>query len=193
MAQISGIGGVLWGTPRRQRRFFVASGALLLAGIVAILATVVFRGTGNAFPDKFSNQAAQVSRPDKLAPMTKGELDLARLFIRTAVARQNLDAAYSFVHPDLRGGLTRSQWDKGNIPVLYYQASNAKTVSFKIDYSYQTQALLEANLHARPGTEDRPSLLFFIGLKREGGTPTGRWLVNYFEPNWRPPIPMAPG
>ena len=66
-------------------------------------------------------------------------------------------------------------------------------MAFKVDYSYRTQALLEANLHARPGSEARPELLFFIGLKRESGKANGRWLVNYFEPNWRPPIPMAPG
>jgi hypothetical protein len=30
-------------------------------------------------------------------------------------------------------------------------------------------------------------------LKREGGKPDGAWQVNYFEPNWRAPIPMNPG
>jgi hypothetical protein len=193
MANMSGISGALWGSPRRQRRLLWVSGAVLLAGLAAILATVVFKGTGNAFPDKFSNKPAQVSTPEKRAPVSAAEIALARRFIETAVARKDLDTAYSFVHPDLRGGLTRAQWDRGNIPVLYYQADNAKTVGFKVDYSYQSQALFEVNLHARPGTETRPSLLFFLGLKREGGKSTGRWLVNYFEPNWRPPIPMAPG
>jgi len=193
MAHMSGISGALWGSPRRQRRFLWLSGAVLLVGIGAFIAIVVLRGTGNAFPDRFSNKPAQLSRPDKKAPVTKDEIALVRRFIETAVARKDLDAAYSFVHPDLRGGLTRKQWDRGTIPVLYYHADNAKTVLFKVDYSYQTQALFEANLHAVPGTEERPSLLFFIGLKREGGKPTGRWLVNYFEPNWRAPVPMAPG
>jgi hypothetical protein len=193
MANMSGISGALWGSPRRQRRLLWVSGAVLLAGLAAILATVVFKGTGNAFPDKFSNKPAQVSPPEKRTPDSAAEIALSRRFIETAVARKDLDTAYSFVHPDLRGGLTRAQWDRGNIPVLYYQADNAKTVGFKVDYSYQSQALFEVNLHARPGTETRPSLLFFVGLKREGGKSTGRWLVNYFEPNWRPPIPMAPG
>ena len=193
MTQMSGISSGLWGSPRKQRRLFWVSGVVLLAGIAALLAIVVFRGTGNAFPDKFSNQPAQLNQPEKDAPVSKDQISLARRFIETAVARKDLDAAYSFVHPDLRGGLTRAQWDKGNIPVLFYQADNAETVSFKVDYSYQTQALFEVNLHAKPGTEERPSLLFFLGLKRENGKPTGRWLVNYFEPNWRPPVPMAPG
>ena len=193
MAQTSGISGALWGSPRKQRRSLWLGGTVLAVGIAAFLATVLLRGTGNAFPDKFSNAPAQVSHPEQLAPVAAAQIALARRFIETAVARKNLDAAYSFVHPDLRGGLSRAQWDKGTIPVLYYQADNAKTVAFKVDYSYRTQALFEVNLHAKPGTEQRPTLLFFLGLKRAGGKPNGRWLVNYFEPNWQAPVPMAPG
>ena len=192
MAQSSGILSGMFDSPRKQRRIFIFSGVVLLAGIAAILATTVFRGTGNAYPDKFSNQPAALNHPEKTAPISQGQIALMRQFIDTAVARTNLDKAYWLVGPDLRGGLSRGEWRKGAIPVLYYQANNAKTVAFKVDYSYQTQALFEANLHAKPGTEKRPSLLFFIGLKREGGKVNGRWLVNYFEPNWRPPIPMAP-
>jgi hypothetical protein len=193
MAQSGGISGILWGSPRRQRRFFWLSGAVLLAGIAAFLALVVFRGTGNAFPDKFSGEPAQVIPKDTKAPVSPGQIAIARQFLKTAVARTNLASAYRLVGPDLRGGLTRKQWVKGDIPVLYYHAANADTVAFKTDYSYKTQALFEVNLHAKPGTEQRPTLLFFIGLTRQGGKATGRWLVNYFEPNWRPPIPAAPG
>jgi hypothetical protein len=36
-------------------------------------------------------------------------------------------------------------------------------------------------------------LFFAIGLKREGGKPTGRWLVNYWQPRWSPPVLDAVG
>jgi hypothetical protein len=192
MAQTSGTLSGLFGSPRRQRRIFIISGVVLLVGIVAILVTVL-RGTGNAYPDKFSNQPAQLNKPEKKAPVSPDQISLMRKFIATAVARQDLTGAYRIVGPDLRGGLTQKQWLTGNIPVLFYHAANARTVEFKVDYSYQRQALFEANLHAKPGTETRPALLFYIGLKRQGDKSTGRWLVNYFEPNWRPPVPMAPG
>lgn len=191
MAQTGGALSGVFNSPRRQRRLFIFSGAVLLAGIAAILIATVFRGTGNAYPDKFSNQPAQLNKPEKKAPVSPAQISLMRQFISTAVARQNLSKAYWIVGPDLRGGLTRKQWQHGDIPVLYYHADNAKTVSFKTDYSYTTSALFEANLHAKPGTEQRPSLLFFIGLKRQGGKADGPWQVNYFEPNWRPPVPMA--
>jgi hypothetical protein len=191
MAQTSGTLSGFMNSPRKQRRFFVFSGVVLLVGVIAVLVTV-FRGTGNAFPDKFTNKPAQVSHPDKKAPVSKDQISLMRKFIQTAVSRQNLKSAYWIVGPDLRGGLTQKQWLTGDIPVLFYHADNAGTVAFTTDYSYQRQALFEANLHATKGTETRPSLLFYIGLKRQGDKATGRWLVNYFEPNWRAPIPMAP-
>jgi hypothetical protein len=30
-------------------------------------------------------------------------------------------------------------------------------------------------------------------MKRAGGSKTGKWLIDYWQPRWRPPIPMAPG
>jgi hypothetical protein len=193
MAQTGGTLSSMFSSPRRQRRLLIISSVVLIAGIVAILVATVFRGTGNAYPDKFTNKPAQISHPEKKAPVSPDQISLMRKFIRTAVARQDLKSAYWIVNQDLRGGLSQKQWLKGDIPVLYYQADNANTVQFKTDYSYTTEALFEANLHAKPGTETRPELLFYIGLKRQDGKPNGRWLVNYFEPNWRAPVPMAPG
>lgn len=192
MAQTGGALSGVFNSPRKQRQLLIFSGIVLIAGIAAILIATVFRGTGNAYPDKFSNQPAQLNHPEKKAPVSPDQISLMRKFISTAVARKNLGSAYWIIGPDLRGGLTRSEFQHGDIPVLFYHADNAKTVSFKTDYSYETEALFEANLHAVPGTETRPSLLFFIGLKRQGGKADGKWLVNYFEPNWRPPLPMAP-
>lgn len=192
MANTSNVPSGIFGSPRTQRRLFWISGAVLLVGIGAFLGLVVFRGTGNAFTDTFSNKPAQLDHPQKTVPVSKEEITLARRFIETAVQRKNLAEAYGFTHPDLRGGLSREQWEKGAIPVVSYEPANAKTAGFDVDYSYPTQALLEVDLIARPHTETRPSLRFIIGLKREGGKPNGRWLVNYWEPNWRPPVPNAP-
>jgi hypothetical protein len=192
MANVGGIGAIL-NSPRRQRRLMVVSAFVFGVGLVALLSMYFLRGTGNAFPDKFSNKPAQVNHPQRRASVSPAEIALARRFLETAVTRSDLASAYDIVDPDLRGGLTRKQFEHGDIPVLYYQATNVETASFKVDYSFRTQALFEVNLHAKRGTETRPSLLFFVGLKREGGKANGRWLVNYFEPNWRPPIPMNPG
>ena len=176
-------------SPRNQRRLLIGSGVVLVAGIIAFVSAVVLRGTGNAFTDTFSNKPAYVYHAPKHVPLSKDEISVAREFMATAVTRKDLDAAYNIVHPDLKGTLTRKQWDTGNIPVVDYPAENVKTAAFQVEYSYRTSALLQVNLVAKPHASVRPELNFFIGLKRAGGSPTGRWLVSYWEPRWRPPIP----
>jgi hypothetical protein len=193
MASPSGILTGMFNSPRKQRRFFIVSAATLIIGAGAFLAVVVFRGTPNAFTDTISSKPAQLYHPDKTVHLSKQETSLAREFIKSAVERQNLNAAYTIVHPDLKGTLTRKQWNTGNIPVVYYPARNADTAAFVVDYSFKTSALLEVDLVAKRGKDMRPHLLFYLGLKRAGGKPTGRWLVNYWQPHWRPPVPNAVG
>ena len=180
--------GTLVNSPRAQRRFLWLSGAVLVAGIAAFVALVLFRGTGNAYPDKFSKQPAQLAKPEKKVPISANEIAIARKFIKTAVMRQNLDAAYNITHVDLKGRMTRKAWDTGNIPVVGYPALNADTAPFQVDFSYQDEALLEVDLDAKPGSGVRPELLFFLGLKKSHG----KWLVSYWEPHWKPPIPATP-
>jgi len=182
----------MFGSPRAQRRLFVISAGVLTVGVIAFLALVVFRGTGNAFPDKFSNQKAQIAKPEKKVPISAAQLALARKFLTTAVLRQDVDAAYKIVHVDLKGRMTRKQWDTGNIPVITYPADNAKTAKFKVDFSYADQALLEVDLFAKAGSDVRPELLFFLGEKRAGAKHTGPWQISYWEPNWKPPVPASP-
>lgn len=190
MADTSGTLGGFFNSPRRQRRLLILSGAVLIAGVATFLALVVFRGTSNAFTDTFSNKPAQLYHPEKRVPVSKAEISLARKFIHTAVAREDLGAAYDLVDADLKGTMTRKQWETGDIPVITYHADNVDTAAFVVDYSYETQALMEIDL-VNSGDETRPHLLFFIGLKRADGKKDGRWLVNYWQPHWRPPVPAA--
>jgi hypothetical protein len=193
MTDSTGILSGMLDSPRKQRRFFIASGVIFAIGTVAFVATFLLRGTSNAFTDTFSNQPASLSKPEKTVAVTNEQISLMRTFIKTAVARKNLAYAYTIVDPDLRDGLTKKQWMTGNIPVVQYLAENVDTAKFVPVYHHQTAALFDVDLIPVGRTQTRPQLRFFIGLKREGGTKTGRWLVNYWQPDWRPPVPMAPG
>jgi hypothetical protein len=89
--------------------------------------------------------------------------------------------------------MSRQQWDKGNIPVIPFDAQNADTTAFIPQFSLREEVEFEIALvpkqHAiYAGT--RP-LRFYIALRREHDKPNGRWLVSYFEPHWKPPIPLA--
>jgi hypothetical protein len=125
--------------------------------------------------------------------VTKAQVDLMRTFIKTAVARKRLAYAYTLVDSDLKGTMTLKQWETGNIPIIQYEAENVDTADFIPIYHYQTQALFNVDLIPVGHTQERPELLFFIGMKRAGGSKTGKWLIDYWQPRWRPPVPAAPG
>lgn len=193
MANSTGILAGMLDSPRKQRRFFIASGLIFAIGVVAFVSTFLLKGTSNAFPDTISNQPATLAKHEKTVPVTKDQISLMRTFIKTAAARRNLAYAYTIVDRDIRGDLTRKQWMTGNIPVVQYLAENVDTAEFQPVYHYQTEALFNVDLIPVGHTQTRPELQFFIGMKRAGGTKTGRWLINYWQPHWRPPVPMAPG
>lgn len=191
MAQSTGTLSGFLNSPRKQRRFFIVSAGIFGVGVIAFVSMVFLHGTGNRFTNTFSNQPAKLYKPDKAVPIQKSEIALARKFIETAVERKDLATAYGLVHADLKGRMTKKEWLTGNIPVIQYDAVNAKTADFTVDYSFQRSALLEVNLISRH-QQTKPTLLFFLGLKRAGDTAKGRWLVSYWEPHWQPPVPLAP-
>lgn len=177
-------------SPRAQRRFYWISGGVFLVGLIVFLSVFVFRGTSGIHAP-ISTVKAQTPPKEIKAPPDPTAFKVAREFIETAVLRKNLDAAYTIVNPEIKGGLTKKQWETGNIPVTPYPAGNTKTAAFTVVWSYKTQIELIVDLVAAKGSNVRPHLPFYIGLKRQGNKPTGRWLVNYWVPDWTPPIPSS--
>ena len=140
-------------SPRNQRRLFIVSGLVLAAGIAASSSrSSSSRQRRNAFTDTISNKPAKLYHPEKNVPVSKAEISVARKFIQTAVARQNLNAAYDIVHTDLKGRLTPQPVEHGQHPRdLLPRRENAQTAAFQADYSYQTSALLEVDLRREAG------------------------------------------
>lgn len=178
------------GSPKNQRRILIGSAAVFVIGLIVFISMVLLRGTSNAFQSPISNKPASLVRKEHTVKPSAAALDTARRFIETAVLRKNLDSIYPYIHDQLKGRLTRKQWDTGNIPVIGYPANNAATAGFVVNYSYQDEMLLTVDLVAKHGSPStvRPHLAFFLGLKNV----KGRWEVSYWEPDWRPPVPMAP-
>jgi hypothetical protein len=180
-------------SPRQQKRAFFASLGILAAGIVALLVIVVFPSSSNKLNTPISNKPAQVVKPDPAAKVDPKAIEIAREFLLTAVQRKNLDWAYNNVHVDLKGRMSRAQWDKGTIPVIPCDAQNAKTTAFIPVFSLREEAEFDVTLVPKVHAiycGDRP-VRFFIALRREHDSPTGRWLVSYWEPHWKPPLPLS--
>jgi hypothetical protein len=179
-------GGIL-SSPRAQRRLLFVSGGILAVGLIVFFVAYFHGSSGYSSP--ISNKPAQSAPKQVKAAPDPAAFKVARKFIETAPLRKNLDVAYPLVNSEIKGTQTRKQWDKGNIAVLPYPAGNTKTTGFQVLWSYKTQMMLVVDLVARRGTDVRPHLPFFLGLKRAGNKPDGRWLVNYWEADWAPPVP----
>lgn len=177
-------------SPRNQRRLLWVSGGVFGVGLIVFLSVFVLRGSpGPSSP--ISTTPAQTAPKQVKAPPDPQAFKVARKFIETAVLRKNLDAAYPIVNPEIKGGLTKKQWETGNIPVIGYPAGNSKTAAFEVLWSYKTQMMTVVDLVAKKGSHVRPHLPFFLGLVRANNKPNGKWLVNYFEADWTPPVPSA--
>ena len=92
-------------------------------------------------------------------------------FIQTAVARENLEEAWTLVGPNLRGGLTRAQWVTGKNPVVPYPIDKLEVAPYKVDASYTKSALIEVALVPRKDSGVRAQV-FFLELRKVDG-PTG--------------------
>ena len=180
-------------SPRLQRRAFFASLAVLAAGIIAIIVTVLLPSKSNALDTPISNVPAQTVKNDPPARVDPQAIAIGRKFLQTAVVRKNLGWAYDNVHVDLKGRMSKAQWMKGNIPVIPFDAQNADTTAFIPQFSLQREVefeiVLVPKVHATYAG-NKP-LRFYIALRRDHDKKNGRWLVSYFEPHWKPPIPLS--
>jgi hypothetical protein len=158
-----------------------------------LIVIVLLPSKDNALNTPISTQKADVVQNDPTAPVDPESIKIARQFLVTAVQRKNLDWAYDHVHVDLKGRMSRKEWDKGNIPVIPYDAQNAETTAFIPQFSLKKEVEFEIALVPKQHSvyaNGRP-LRFYIALRREHDKANGRWLVSYFEPHWKPPIPLA--
>jgi hypothetical protein len=101
-------------------------------------------------------------------------------FVKDAVRREDLPAAWSLIGPDLRGGTTRAAWNNGSgvtvqyFPVAGTDFSNAWTVSAVRAGAAQLQMIL----HPKPGAHGYEETAANIEVRKVHG----RWIVDIFYP-----------
>jgi hypothetical protein len=172
----------LFSSPRRRRRLAWGTGVLgLVAGLIAV--GVLWPNTAEKVPSKLEPGKAQVYHAPKPVALTRTSralaLTTAANFVKTAVARQNVDRSWTLVSPALKAGFTREEWRHGDIPVVPYPVAQAR---WKLDYSYTDAVGLQVLLYPQAGSGMRPNL-FVMELKPSGDAKHRRWLVDSWTPS----------
>jgi hypothetical protein len=101
------------------------------------------------------------------------------VFVNSAVKRKDIAASYDVVTPTLRGGMTRAQWSRGEIPVYPYPAAGKRFHEWTIQYRTSEEVAIELILS--PTARHKRELgqfLFHVYLQPRNG----RWLVDSFMP-----------
>ena len=163
-------------------------GALLFAGAIAALAVFVGNTAGSQ-KETFSNEpAVDVTKPQKNLKVPAEARAVAQKFIKTAVARRNLDSAYDIVGPSIKQGMTRAEWNSGNIAVIPFPVDKLDYAPFKVDYSHSRDVLMEVALLTKDDSGIKGQT-FFIGIKKFGTGDDARWLVDNWVPRGSAPVP----
>jgi hypothetical protein len=159
---------------------------VIATGLVAI-APLVYLGVhfsspgsaGNANGPYVNNDAFY--RQPKHVPFTAADRRAVRTvlarFVKSAVARCNVGASWDLAGPSLRAGVSRAEWQKGNIPVVPYPAARHGQGSWDlVDYSYRNRVGLEVMLFPKP----RSGYSVASAQTELVRGRDGRWLVDYW-------------
>jgi hypothetical protein len=162
--------------------------ALLLAGAIAALAVFVGNTASNP-KETFSNEpAVDVTKPEKSITVPPEVKTIAQKFIKTAVARKNLESAYTIVGPSIKQGMTLAEWKTGDIAVIPFPVDQLAYAPFKVDYAHPNDVLMEVALLTNEGSKIKGQT-FFIGIKKFGKGDKARWLVDNWVPRSSAPVP----
>jgi hypothetical protein len=173
---------------RRQQFWRVALPvAAALAVIAALLVILQLSFGSNGTPNAVTGWGVTypTAKPPKTVKLDPQVQRTATKFIKTAVARKNLDVAYRISGPHVREGMTLKQFLTGAIAVVPYDITSKTSASMKIDKSYANSAQLEMYL-VTPGRAGRD---FYVDMVKKNG----QWFVDGWVPRGTPPIPTDPG
>jgi hypothetical protein len=166
----------------RRRLAWIASAVALLVGlVVAALALPKDHGvryqlnpTGTEAPQSYGPLQQEV----RVTPQQRRAVNETLVaFVRTGVTRSDPAAAWVLTTPEMRSGIARTDWDKGNLPVLPFPAKIESADEWTVISSYPGDLTVDLMLQPRPGAKTGP-IAFAIELKKR----EGRWLVDSMVP-----------
>jgi hypothetical protein len=161
---------------RRRLLWIGAFVSLLVAGVVVVL---VLPETERRVEELGGVTGRLVTEEERAeVPVTAAERRAVnrtlRAFVATAVTRDDPAAAWSLVTKGMRAGITREEWNRGDLPVVPYPVVVPERLDWVPTTSYPGELTLDLILQPKRGS-GRPAVSFFVELKRERD---GRWLID---------------
>jgi hypothetical protein len=166
-------------SPRWRRRLLWLGSALTIVAI-AVVVGVKYPNTADEEPAAAptGEQEAQVYHEPKTIRLSSAQrarvLATAANFVTHAVARKDVGQAYDLTHPSLRGGMSRTEWNGGTIPVVPFPVDEAQ---WKLEYVYEDSVGLQVLLYPTAGSGLKPEV-FNMELAPVGK----RFLVSSWAP-----------
>lgn len=118
---------------------------------------------------------------------------VAGKFILTAVARKNTGASWELLDPSFPGKaeFTKKTWAKGYIPVVPYKVSSIAETRFHVAERFPNELTIDVAFIPKKGSSAQAEV-FKLGLHRRGTGSNQRWLVDYWNAAYTPPIRAIP-
>lgn len=168
--------------------------AVVVAAALVLVALVIFlqsRADPGPAPVAAPNEV-QVSPEATAKPggtLEPGARNVARQFIGATLARTNLAQAWDLATPELRAGVTRAEWLKGELPITPFPVRDLETSGFNVVASAPDKILLQVLL-VPTDNSGYTATRFDLTLVRKGAQ--GPWKVSYFLPYAPPGIYAEP-
>jgi len=186
---------------RRRRRLAWAACTLLVVVGLVVAALTLPRSNGRRYLEPTGTQAPQtVAGPGTQVPLTKAarrEIGATlAAFVRTGVTRSDPTAAWDLVTPAMREGISRRDWNAGELPVVPLDAR--PVTGWTVLSSSPGNVTVDLLVHPRRRTKEG-AIAYAVDLKLARD---GRWLVDSMvpehvfaaEPARRKPLkPLPPG
>lgn len=168
----------------RWRRRFAWLGVFLVLAGGAALAAILLPGSpkneGSAPTGVAPPQTVAIQKPTRVTAAERRAVDRTlSAFVKTAVTRDDPAAAWDLVTEEMKGGVTRREWNSGQLPVAPFPASVPKQLSWKVLSSYADDLTIDLLLQPRAGTKGG-AIAFAVELQKPKGS--RRWLVASMVP-----------
>jgi hypothetical protein len=171
-------------SPRRRRRLIALLVVVAVAVVVALL--IAFqRNTATSTESKVTKGKPYVPpRQPKSRRLTKAKgsavLPVAMRFVRDAVGRHDMHAAWEITAPTLRADTSRTDWDRGeNTQIAPFAVDHAR---WRVDYNYPRQVGLEVAVFPTKKSQVKTPMVYYMELEKARVHGHASWLVDQWIP-----------